>query len=140
MKQMKNIIWVDDEIKRPEFRNRLIGLSGYNIVKISDPVEFLKFIRSKENDPVHTLCIILDISFAKPKEEEFENVASGVSVGKYLINQLKSQDSRYKNILTIVHTVTDNPSVKELCMRYGIEYTRKRDAKEFVQKILQLMN
>lgn len=138
MKQVKYIIWVDNEIKKPEFKNRLEKLSEYNIIKISDPVEFLRFIRSEENDPVNTLCIILDISFPKPENEEFENVAGGTPVGEYLINQLKSQHSRYKNVLLVVHTVTKNPKIIELCKKYEIEYTLKRDAVIFVQKILEL--
>lgn len=138
MKQVKYIIWVDNEIKKPEFKNRLEKLSEFNIIKITDPVEFLKFIRSEENDPVNTLCIVLDISFPKPENEEFENVAGGAPVGGYLINQLKSQHSRYKNVSLIVHTVTKNPKIIELCKKHEIEYTLKRNAADFAQKIKEL--
>ena len=101
------ILWIDDEINTPEYEEKIKTLKNKNIgtiIPIDSPDTFLEYINNSNNDPEKHKCIILDLHFKSSGKGVFEKISTGTNVGKKILEILKAENSRWKNILIVVFT------------------------------------
>ena len=125
------ILWVDDDINNPELRSDKLALemNDAEIVGIDNSDEFFDYIEDSDKDPTNIDCIIVDLSMAPGWKLRTEKTDYGVSTGLFLLKRIK--ESQFKDTLTIVYTITDNPKVKSYCKTEGIPYWTKIELSPF---------
>lgn len=134
-----NILWVDDDIYNPELLPDWIALEQEcNIIGFDNPDSFLDHINNKQNDFESIHCIIIDLSMPLGKGIK-KDVSRGTAVGQILLEKVKK--TKYKDVLTVVYTITDNNNVKEYCRIHNIPYLKKTDylSNNFANTIVDLI-
>lgn len=137
-----NILWIDDDINNPELRPDRVALckKECDIICIDNPDTFLDYLENNQNTRENVDCIIIDLSMPTGKKLRKEKTKRGMSTGMILLEKVRN--SRFKNTLVIVYTITENIEVKEYCRSAKIPYWNKMDflSNEFATEIINLIN
>ena len=137
-----NIVWVDDDVNNPELRPDRVALikKDCHIIGFDCPDSFINFIKDNRNNPENVDCIIIDLSMPLGRINKRGKAKRGTSTGQVLLDEISN--SRFKETLVVVYTITDNDDVKEYCDESGKRYLNKIDylSDEFATEIINLIN
>jgi CheY-like chemotaxis protein len=138
MEQLKNILWIDDDIKSrvlepyiDEFKD-----NGFTIIRAANPDEGNQILNSQQDFQ----CIIVDITMALGKSIAYGEAKGGLLTGWIILKNLIN-DSRLDNIKKIVFTIVDNAEVREYCAKKSIPYLEKQKflAHTLVAKVKEIL-
>ena len=123
---MSKIIWVDDDINRPELRAERDELEerGCEIVPVRDADDFLEMLKKKKENFDYDGVIIV-----------------GSRTGLLLMKTIR-ENELFCNVKLIVYSIVDSDEVDKECKKYGALYLKKANlfSYEFADKVMEWVN
>lgn len=136
--ERKNILWVDDDVRKPALEPDRDELESKNchIIEAAKPDEFLKIIKE---DAYKIDGIIIDISIPIGNSLSIEETNNGTRTGLALIERLK-ESSNYQDVPVVVYSVINDEMVLSYCNKYEIPYLEKTmKSRDFANKIVEII-
>lgn len=136
---IKNILWVDDDVNRfallPD-RDELES-RGCKIIEAPRPEDLFKVLR----DQFYQIdCFIIDISMPTG-DLDMVDADYGMRTGFVLIKKIRESNSIYKNTKIIVYSVIGDEDVRQFCRDNDIPYLNKSiKPKEFANFVMDYLN
>lgn len=139
---MSKIIWVDDDINRPELRAEKEELQerGCEIIAVQDTDEFLELLK-KPQENFNYDGVILDLSMPVGYEFTLKEAAYGSRTGLLLLKKIR-ENILFQNIKVIVYSIVDNDNVDRECKRANALYLKKANllADDFAERVMDWIN
>ncbi len=139
---MSKIIWVDDDINRPELRAERDELEerGCEIVPVRDADDFLEMLKKKKENFDYD-GVIIDLSMPVGTEFTLNEAAFGSRTGLLLMKTIR-ENELFCNVKLIVYSIVDSDEVDKECKKYGALYLKKANlfSYEFADKVMEWVN
>ena len=139
MDQMKKILWIDDDVRRPELSVDIdeFNENGFEIIKADNPDECNEIISQRQDFE----CIIIDISMPTGKNINFGEAKGGMRTGLIILKQLVNNE-KLNDIQKVVFTIVDDEDVRSYCEENNIPYLSKRKflSDTFVERIKHILS
>lgn len=123
MAKVKKILWIDDDLRRPELSIDIdeFNENGFEIIIADNPDECSEIIAKRHDFE----CIIIDISMPLGKSIDFGEAKGGMRTGLIVLKNLVN-NKKLKKIQKIVYTIADDDEVRDYCEDNNIPYLRKQ--------------
>ena len=139
---MSKIIWVDDDINRPELRAEKDELEerGCEIVPVRDTDDFLEMLKKPQENFDYD-GVILDLSMPVGTEFNMNEAAFGSRTGLLLMKTIRD-NNLFRNVKLIVYSIVDSDEVDKECKQYEALYLKKANllSFEFADKVMEWVN
>lgn len=139
---MSKIIWVDDDINRPELRAERDELEerGCEIIPVRDTDDFLEMLKKPQENFDYD-GVILDLSMPVGTEFNMNEAAFGSRTGLLLMKTIRN-NYLFRNVKLIVYSIVDSDEVVKECKKYGALYLKKANllSYEFADKVMEWIN
>ena len=115
---MSKIIWVDDDINRPELRAERDELEerGCEIIPVRDTDDFLEMLKKPQENFDYD-GVILDLSMPVGTEFNMNEAAFGSRTGLLLMKTIRN-NYLFRNVKLIVYSIVDSDEVVKECKKY----------------------
>lgn len=138
---MIKIIWVDDDINRPELRAEKDELSerGCEIIAVQGADSFLEMLRDPRGN-FDCDCIILDLSMPVGSEFSLKDAEYGSRTGILLMKRIRDS-FLFSKVKIIIYSIVDNDEVFKECKNAGALYLKKANFLyyEFADEVMKFV-
>lgn len=133
------ILWVDDDVNRPELRAEKDELMEREceVISIPNTDAFLEILKENHGNS-DCDCIILDLSMPVGNEFALQDAAYGSRTGLLLMKKIR-ENFIFGGVKIIVFTIVESDEIEKECKKYDALYLKKAKllSYEFADEVMK---
>lgn len=144
----RNILWVDDDIKKPALEPDRDELKERNckITEMTGPKSFLEKLNDSNEriDGVLIDCFLIDTMLPNGDNLTFKETDNNTKTGLILLKRL-IESGKYREVPIIVYSVIDEDEIRDFCLEKRIPLDRvtilnkSMTPKDFANKVVEIV-